>query len=71
MAKWLFGHILAIWSYFVIWPYCHMAKWHQSWPIQVSMKQAVQMQQSGEGIKLIGASCESKNGLKPYFPLYF
>ena len=43
------------------------------WPIWVSTETAIQMQQSGQGIKLIRPFCRScgKNGPMAFFPLYF
>ena len=52
MALWPYGHNM------VIWPYSHMAIWHQSWTIWVFLETATQMQQSGEGIKMILTSCK-------------
>ena len=50
MAIWPYGHIL------MIWPLSHLAIWPQIWPIWVSTETPIQMQQSDEGIKLIGPS---------------
>jgi hypothetical protein len=53
--------IMAIWVNFghmAIWPCSYMAMWQQMWPIWMSMEQAVEMQQSSDGIKSIGPSYE-------------
>ena len=41
-----------------IWPYSHMAIWHQMWLIWVSMERAIKMQHSDGGIRSIGPSCK-------------
>jgi hypothetical protein len=47
MAIWPYGHNE------VIWPISHMAMCHQIWTIWVFLETATQMQQFGEGIKMI------------------
>jgi hypothetical protein len=52
---------MAIWPYdrnMAIWPYHHMAIWHQRRPIWVLPKKAIKIQQSGQGIKSIQPSCK-------------
>jgi hypothetical protein len=46
-AMWLYGHNSEIW------PYGQMATWLLWQPIWVSIKKAIQMQQSGENIKFL------------------
>jgi hypothetical protein len=52
-------HIDAIQRHMSIWPYGqNMAIWHQRWSIRVLLETAIEMKQSGKGIKSIRPSCK-------------